>query len=143
MKKKVLIPIILFVVSFITFIVSLSLTFQEQTYFDITEENRQIIYNAFNNYVENINEVNRVSAGSGFHSGELCLYYENGKQETLYVYGNSGLGEIDIYIRDNGYNYDNILMVLVGLSFIIMFSIFIYAVYCIFKFIKKVIRRYN
>lgn len=60
MKKKILIPIILFIIAFITFIDSLSNVFQEKTYLDITEENKQIIYNAFNNYVENIDEVYRV-----------------------------------------------------------------------------------
>jgi len=143
LKKKVLIPIILFVVSFITFIVALSLAFQEQTYLDITEENRQIIYNALNsNYLDNIGKINKVSAGSGFHSGELCLYYENGDKEILYPVNVANFDDISEFIKENGYDYDNILMLMVCISLIVMFSIFIYTVYCIFKFIRKIIGKY-
>ena len=143
MKKKICGLIILFIVSFIAFFVSLGIAFQEQTYLDITEENKQSIYDILNGDVDNIDTIKRISVGSGFHSGELCLYYTNGNQEILYPRSVAGIDDIYKLVEENGYDYENILKPIVYISLIVMFSIFVYVVYCIIKFIKKVISKYN
>ena len=143
MKKKICISILLFVIAYITFIVSLGIAFQEQTYLDITEANKQSIYDILNEYVDNIDTINRISIGSGVHSGELCLYYTNGNQEILHPRSVAGIDDIHKLVEENGYDYENILMPIVCISLIVMFSIFIYVVYCIIRFIKKIIRKYT
>ncbi len=143
MKKKICISILLFVIAYITFIVSLGIAFQEQTYLDITEANKQSIYDILNEYVDNIDTINRISIGSGVHSGELCLYYTNGNQEILYPRSVARIDDIHKLVEENGYDYENILMPIVCISLIVMFSIFIYVVYCIIRFIKKIIRKYT
>ena len=49
-----------------------------------------------------------------------------GKKETLYITeGRFKLGELERYIKENGYNLDNIGFTLIGISGLIMFYLFV------------------
>ena len=79
----------------------------------------------------NVNSKNKdlvsKSLGQGWHSGELTIYHSLGKTETLYITeGMFNLGELEKYIRENGYNLDNIGFISIGVSSIILIYLLIY-----------------
>ena len=85
-----------------------------------------------NGEIEKTNDISKVILGQGWHSGELTIYHSFGKTETLYITeGMFNLGELEAYIRENGYNLDNIGFILIGISGLIL----IYLLIC--KYINR------
>lgn len=125
MKTKY-IPIFLIIVSILGIIYSFTIITQEQKYLDVTDENREIIYNALNGKVKNINLIKKVAVGQGWHTGELYIYYKHGTSENIPIYEGAKMGNIDGYIRQNGYSLDNVALIIGFISIIICFSSIIY-----------------
>ena len=92
-----------------------------------SKEGITINVNSLNGEIENTDDVTKIILGQGWHSGELTIYHSLGKTETLYITeGMFNLGELEKYIRENGYNLDNIGFVSIGVSSIILIYLLIY-----------------
>ena len=76
--------------------------------------------------------ITKIILGQGWNSGKLTIYHSFRKTETLYITeGMFKLGELEDYIKENGYNLDNAGLVLIGISSLI-------AVYLLgYKYISK------
>ena len=84
-------------------------------------------YQSQNGEIENTDDVTKIILGQGWHSGKLTIYHSLGKTETLYITeGMYNLGELEKYIRENGYNLDNIGFISIGVSSIILIYLLIY-----------------
>ena len=76
--------------------------------------------------LENTDNITKIILGQGWNSGKLTIYHSFGKKETLYITeGMFKLGELERYIKENGYNLDNIGFTLIGISGLIMFYLFV------------------
>lgn len=124
MKK---INYILIIVAIIGIVFSFSLFSKEGYVISINSKNKDLISNSLNSEIENTNDVTKIILGQGWHSGELTIYHSFGKTETLYITeGMFNLGELEKYIRENGYNLDNIGFASIGLSGLILIYLLIY-----------------
>ena len=127
MNKRKIIFIILILIVILNLFLSIKLILKEQVIIKVNDENREIIYEAFDKKVENANKIRKVGVGQGWHSGELYVYYSFGKTERLLIREGMSYGEIpiDSYIRENGYSLDNIGLILIGVSILIIMYLII------------------
>ena len=79
----------------------------------MNSKNKDLVSKSLNGEIENTDDVTKIILGQGWHSGELTIYHSLGKTETL-------------YIRENGYNLDNIGFISIGVSSIIIIYLLIY-----------------
>ena len=123
---------ILMIIAILSIVLALFLFSKEGYIININSKNKDIVSNALNGEIEKTNDISKVILGQGWHSGELTIYHSFGKTETLYITeGMFNLGELEAYIRENGYNLDNIGFILVGISSLIL----IYLLIC--KYINR------
>lgn len=116
-SRKVIINILFYLISFIILINCTKIILEEQTYLKVNESNRQSINEALREVTSSDSAIVKISIGNGFHCGEVYVYYESGEKEK-FIIGGSKIGKvddeyIDSYVRENGYNYDNIAMMIV------------------------------
>ncbi len=123
---------ILMIIAILSIVLALFLFSKEGYIININSKNKDIVSNALNGEIEKTNDISKVILGQGWHSGELTIYHSFGKTETLYITeGMFNLGELEAYIRENGYNLDNIGFILIGISGLIL----IYLLIC--KYINR------
>ena len=123
---------ILMIIAILSIVLALFLFSKEGYIININYKNKDIVSNALNGEIEKTNDISKVILGQGWHSGELTIYHSFGKTETLYITeGMFNLGELEAYIRENGYNLDNIGFILIGISGLIL----IYLLIC--KYINR------
>ena len=123
---------ILMIIAILSIVLALFLFSKEGYIININSKNKDIVSNALNGEIEKTNDISKVILGQGWHSGELTIYHSFGKTETLYITeGMFNLGELEAYIRKNGYNLDNIGFILIGISGLIL----IYLLIC--KYINR------
>lgn len=118
---------ILVIISIIGIIFAFSLFNKEGYVININSKNKELVSKSLNGEIENVDNVTKVILGQGWHSGELTIYHSFGKTETLYITeGMFNLGELEEYIRNNGYNLDNIGFASIGISSVILIYLLIY-----------------
>lgn len=118
---------ILIIICIIGIIFSFSLFSKEGYAININSKNRDLVSKSLSGEIENTDNVTKIILGQGWHSGELTIYHSYGKKETLYITeGMFNLGELEKYIRENGYNLDNIGFASIGLSGLILIYLLIY-----------------
>lgn len=118
---------ILIIICIIGIIFSFSLFSKEGYAININSKNRDLVSKSLSGEIENTDNVTKIILGQGWHSGELTIYHSYGKKETLYIIeGMFNLGELEKYIRENGYNLDNIGFASIGLSGLILIYLLIY-----------------
>lgn len=118
---------ILIIICIIGIIFSFSLFSKEGYAININSKNRDLVSKSLIGEIENTDNVTKIILGQGWHSGELTIYHSYGKKETLYITeGMFNLGELEKYIRENGYNLDNIGFASIGLSGLILIYLLIY-----------------
>lgn len=118
---------ILIIICIIGIIFSFSLFSKEGYAININSKNRDLVSKSLSGEIENTDNVTKIILGQGWHSGELTIYHSYGKKETLYITeGMFNLGELEKYIRENGYNLDNIGFASIGLSGLILIYVLIY-----------------
>lgn len=127
MNKRKIIFIILIIIVILNLFLSIKLILKEQIIIKVNDENKKIIYEAFDKKVDNVNKIRKVGVGQGWHSGELYVYYSFGETETLLITEGMNYGEIpiDSYIRENGYSLDKIGLILTGISVLIIIHLII------------------
>lgn len=99
---------------------------------NVNSKNKAIVEKALTGEIENTDNITKIILGQGWNSGKLTIYHSFRKTETLYITeGMFKLGELEDYIKENGYNLDNAGLVLIGISSLI-------AVYLLgYKYISK------
>lgn len=118
---------ILIIICIIGVIFSFSLFSKEGYAININPKNRDLVSKSLSGEIENTDNVTKIILGQGWHSGELTIYHSYGKKETLYITeGMFNLGELEKYIRENGYNLDNIGFASIGVSGLILIYLLIY-----------------
>lgn len=130
MNKKRLSLIFLFV-GILNIIIAFNLFIKEQIILDINYTNREDFKRAMDtDKIDNIkvDTIRKVKLGTGWHSGDLIIYYDFGKLETKIGEGMFQYGNLERYVLENGYSADNIAIMLVFIS-----------VFCfiVFKILKK------
>ncbi len=124
MKK---INYVLIIVAILGIAFAFSIFNKEGIAINVNSKNRDLVYQSLNGKIENTDNVTKIILGQGWHSGELTIYHSLEKTETLYITeGMFKLGELEKYIRENGYNLDNIGFALIGVSSIILIYLLIY-----------------
>lgn len=99
---------------------------------NVNSKNKAIVEKALTGEIENTDNITKIILGQGWNSGKLTIYHSFRKTETLYITeGMFNLGELEAYIRENGYNLDNIGFILIGISGLIL----IYLLIC--KYINR------
>ena len=123
---------ILVFLAILGFIFAFFLFSKEGYAININEENKEIVEKALSDEIENIDKITNIIMGQGWQSGKLTIYYSLGKTETLHMTeGMFHLSELEEYIKENGYNLDNI-----GRIFIVASSLMV--VYLVaYKFMNK------
>lgn len=129
-NKKFVINVLFYLIALIVLVNCARVILEEQTYLKVNESNRQSINAALKEVISSDSPIAKISIGNGFHCGEFYVYYESGKKEK-FIIGGSKIGKVDdeyieSYVRENGYNYDNIAMTIVittGVLVIIVTSI--------------------
>ena len=87
---------------------------------NINSKNKEIVKETLNGEINKTDDITKIILGQGWHSGELTIYHSFGKTETLYITeGMFKLGELESYIRENGYNLDNVGFTFIGISSLI------------------------
>lgn len=93
---------------------------------NVSSKNKEIVNKSLNGEIENVDNVTKIILGQGWNLGNLTIYHSFGKIDTIYITeGMFNLGELEKYIRDNGYNLDNIGFISVGVSSIILIYLLI------------------
>ncbi len=124
MKK---INYILIIVAILGIVLAFSIFNKEGVAINVSLKNKDLVYQSLNEEIENVDNVTKIILGNGWHSGELTIYHSFGKTETIYITeGKLNLGELEKYIRENGYNLDNIGFALIGVSGLILIYLLIY-----------------
>ena len=99
---------------------------------NINSKNKEIIKETLNGEINKTSDITKIILGQGWHSGELTIYHSFGKTETLYITeGMFKLGELESYIKENGYNLDNVSLTFIGISSLI--AIYLLGYKCISK----------
>ena len=112
---------ILTIICIIGVIFSFSLLMKEGIAINVNSKNKDLVVESLNGEIENTDDITKIILGQGWNSGKLSIYHSFGKTETLYITeGMFKLGELEIYIKENGYNLDNIGFVLIGMSSLIL-----------------------
>ena len=117
---------ILIIVAILGILFAFSLFNKEGIVINVNSKNKDLVYQSLNGEIENTDNITKIILGQGWKSGKLTIYYSFGKKETLYITeGMFKLGELERYIKENGYNLDNIGFTLIGISGLIMFYLFV------------------
>ena len=123
MKK---INYILIIVAVLGIVFAFSIFSKEGIAINVNSKNKDLVSKSLNGEIENTDDVTKIILGQGWNSGKLTIYHSFGKKETLYITeGMFKLGELERYIKENGYNLDNIGFTLIGISGLIMFYLFV------------------
>ena len=123
MKK---INYILIIVAVLGIVFAFSIFSKEGIAINVNSKNKDLVYQSLNGKIENTDNITKIILGQGWNSGKLTIYHSFGKKETLYITeGMFKLGELERYIKENGYNLDNIGFTLIGISGLIMFYLFV------------------
>ncbi|HJJ16187.1 MAG TPA: hypothetical protein OIM60_07290 [Clostridiaceae bacterium] len=118
---------ILIIICIIGVIFSFSLFSKEGYAININSKNRNLVSKSLSGEIKNTDDVTKIILGQGWHSGKLTIYHSYGKKDTLYITeGMFNLGELEKYIRENGYNLDNIGFASIGVSGLILIYLLIY-----------------
>ena len=113
-----------------------SLFNKEGIVINVNSKNKDLVYQSLNGEIENTDNITKIILGQGWNSGKLTIYHSFEKKETLYITeGMFKLGELERYIKENGYNLDNIGFSLIGISGLIIFYLFV----C--KYVNKKVKR--
>ena len=133
MKK---INYILIIVAILGIVFAFSLFSKEGIAINVNSKNKDLVHQSLNGEIENTDNVTKIILGQGWNSGKLTIYHSFGKTETLYITeGMFKLGELERYIKENGYNLDNMGFSLIGISGLIIFYLFV----C--KYVNKKVKR--
>ncbi len=90
---------------------------------NVNSKNKDLVYQSLNGEIENTDNVTKIILGQGWNSGKLTIYHSFGKKgNVVYLFK---IGELERYIKENGYNLDNIGFTLIGISGLIMFYLFV------------------
>lgn len=117
---------ILIIVAILEILFVFSLFNKEGIVINVNSRNKDLVYQSLNGKIENTDNITKIILGQGWNSGKLTIYHSFGKKETLYITeGMFKLGELERYIKENGYNLDNIGFTLIGISGLIMFYLFV------------------
>ena len=117
---------ILIIVAILQILFVFSLFNKEGIVINVNSRNKDLVYQSLNGKIENTDNITKIILGQGWNSGKLTIYHSFGKKETLYITeGMFKLGELERYIKENGYNLDNIGFTLIGISGLIMFYLFV------------------
>ena len=134
MKKKI--NYILIIVAILGIILAFFLFSKEGIAINVNSKNKDLVYQSLNGEIENTDNITKIILGQGWNSGKLTIYHAFEKKETLYITeGMFKLGELERYIKENGYNLDNIGFILIGFSGLIIFYLFA----C--KYVNKKVKR--
>lgn len=134
MKKKI--NYILIIVAILGIILARFLFSKEGIAINVNSKNKDLVYQSLNGEIENTDNITKIILGQGWNSGKLTIYHSFEKKETLYITeGMFKLGELERYIKENGYNLDNIGFSLIGISGLIIFYLFV----C--KYVNKKVKR--
>ena len=127
---------ILIIVAILGILFAFSIFNKEGIVINVNSKNKDLIYQSLNGEIENTDKITKIILGQGWNSGKLTIYHSFGKTETLYITeGMFKIGEFERYIKENGYNLDNIGFTLTGISGLIIFYLFV----C--KFVNKKAKR--
>lgn len=123
---------LLVIISILGVITAFSFFNKEGYAINVNSKNKAIVEKALTGEIENTDNITKIILGQGWNSGKLTIYHSFRKTETLYITeGMFKLGELEDYIKENGYNLDNAGLVLIGISSLI-------AVYLLgYKYISK------
>ena len=117
---------ILIIVAILGILFVFSLFNKEGIVINVNSRNKDLVYQSLNGKIENTDNITKIILGQGWNSGKLTIYHSFGKKETLYITeGLFKIGELERYIKENGYNLDNIGFTLIGISGLIMFYLFV------------------
>ena len=117
---------ILIIVAILGILFAFSLFNKEGIVINVNSRNKDLIYQSLNGKIENTDNITKIILGQGCNSGKLTIYHSFGKKETLYITeGMFKIGESERYIKENGYNLDNVGFTLIGISGLIMFYLFV------------------
>lgn len=117
---------ILIIVAILGILFAFSIFNKEGIVINVNSKNKDLVYQSLNGEIENTDNITKIILGQGWKSGKLTIYHSFGKKETLYITeGIFKLGELERYIKENGYNLDNIGFTLIGISGLIMFYLFV------------------
>ena len=117
---------ILIIVAILGILFAFSLFNKEGIVINVNSKNKDLVYQSLNGEIENTDKITKIILGQGWKSGKLTIYHSFGKKETLYITeGMFKIGELERYIKENGYNLDNIGFTLIGISGLIMFYLFV------------------
>ena len=118
---------ILIIVAILGILFAFSLFNKEGIVINVNSKNKDLVYQSLNGKIENTDNITKIILGQGWNSGKLTIYHSFGKKETLYITeGMFKLGELERYIKENGYNLDNIGFVLIATSIVILMYLLIY-----------------
>lgn len=94
---------------------------------NVNSENKEIVREALNGQIDNIDDITKIKLGNGWHQGNLTIYHSSGKTEILSITeGMFKLGDLEEYISQNGYNLSNVAFIVLGISSLILIYLFIY-----------------
>ena len=117
---------ILIIVAILGILFAFAIFNKEGVAINVNSKNKDLVYQSLNGETENTDNITKIILGQGWNSGKLTIYHSFGKTETLYITeGMLKLGELERYIKENGYNLDNIGFTLIGISGLIMFYLFV------------------
>ena len=117
---------ILIIVAILGILFAFFLFNKEGIVINVNSKNKDLVYQSLNGEIENTDNITKIILGQGWNSGKLTIYNSFGKRETLYITeGVFKLGELERYIKGNGYNLDNIGFTLIGISGLIMFYLLV------------------
>ncbi len=123
---------LLVIISILGVIFAFSYFLKEGYAININSKNKEIVKETLNGEINKTGDITKIILGQGWHSGELTIYHSFGKTETLYITeGMFKLGELESYIKENGYNLDNVGFTFIGISSLI--AIYLLGYKCISK----------
>lgn len=120
-KKYIIIAMI--GIAIINVFIGISLIFKESIRLKVTSSNEADVTRILKQEIDNVEDINRIELGMGFHSGQLNIYYSNGRKSTLYISEGMFRNEsIETYIRENGKELDDVAKIyfLISLLFVIL-----------------------
>ena len=127
---------ILIIVAILGILFAFAIFNKEGVAINVNSKNKDLVYQSLNGETENTDNITKIILGQGWNSGKLTIYHAFEKKETLYITeGMFKLGELERYIKENGYNLDNIGFILIGFSGLIIFYLFA----C--KYVNKKVKR--
>ena len=120
--KKYII-IVMIGIAIINLFIGISLIFKESIRLKVTSNNETDVTRILKQEIDNVEDINKIELGMGFHSGQLNIYYGNGRKSTLYISEGMFSNEsIETYIRENGKELDDVAKIyfLISLIFVIL-----------------------